>query len=222
MKLSNTISAGDVIAVGDIHGRLDLLLQFLDWVQGSNAHVVFLGDMIDRGPDDLMVLELIKALKDNPSDMGLAKVDVIRGNHEQMMLDASNSADDMLLWFQNGGNRAQSKDIFAHRSWIKDLPFFKTIGDTLFVHAGIWPNVPMNEQNEDDLIWIRLPFLNNTGDLSKVFPDGSIKRVVHGHSPINPGKPDIGVNRIGIDSGAYFTGVLTAFNATENTFKQFS
>lgn len=222
MKLSNTISPGDVVAVGDIHGHLELLIQFLNWVQGSGAHVVFLGDLIDRGPNDVEVLELVKSLIDNPSDFGLAQVDVIRGNHEQMMLDAQYSTADLMLWVQNGGDVSRHDEIFAHRNWVENLPFYKVIGDTLFVHAGIRPNVPMSKQDEDDLIWIRLPFLNNTGNLAKVFPDGSVKRVVHGHSPINPGNPDIGENRIGIDSGAYFSGVLTAFNATESTFKQFS
>lgn len=222
MKLSDTISPGDVIAVGDIHGHLGLLTQFLDWVEGSGAHVVFLGDLIDRGPNDVEVLELVKSLIDSPSDFGLKQVDVLRGNHEQMMLDSQNSNEDLLLWIQNGANMSQHDKIELHREWVEKLPFYKVIGDTLFVHAGIRPNVPMEQQDEDDLIWIRLPFLNDTGDLSKVFPDGSVKRVVHGHSPINPGNPDIGEDRIGIDSGAYFSGVLTAFNATESTFMQFT
>lgn len=222
MKFSNTITPGDVIAVGDIHGRFDLLTQFVDWVKGTGAHVVFLGDLIDRGPDDVKVLELVKNLKDNPGEFGLSHVDVLRGNHEQLMLDATKGrGGDISLWIHNGGNFAQREQIFAHKGWVEKLPFFKVLGDTLFVHAGIRPGVKIEHQDEEDLLWIRQPFLDNPGDLSKVFPKGNVTTVVHGHTIVNPGKPDIGKNRIGIDSGAFFTGILTSFNSSQSSFKQF-
>jgi len=222
MKFSNTINPGDVIAMGDIHGRFDLLTQFVGWVRGTGAHVVFLGDLIDRGPDDVKVLELVKNLKDNPGEFGLLHVDVLRGNHEQLMLDASKGLiSDVRLWIKNGGNFTQREQIFAHKGWVEKLPFFKVLGDTLFVHAGIRPGVKMEHQDGEDLLWIRQPFLDNPPDLSKIFPQGGVTKVVHGHSPLTPGKPNIKGNRIGIDSGAYFTGILTTYNSSKNWFKQF-
>jgi serine/threonine protein phosphatase 1 len=222
MLFSNLISPGDTIACGDIHANYDLFSQFLDWVKGSGANVILLGDMIDRGPQDLEVLDTVKTLLANPGSHGLASFRVIRGNHEQMLLDASTGhTADQLLWYQNGGNIELQDKVFAHCDWIAKLPLYIIVKDTLFVHAGIVPGVPMPKQDPNELVWIRHPFLNSDLQLDRVFPGGTIKRVVHGHSPFTAPLPDVCGQRIGIDTGAYFSGVLTAFNATRSRFWAF-
>lgn len=222
MLFSNLIRPGDTVALGDVHGNYDLLSQFLDHVKGSGSTVIFLGDLVDRGPDDLKVLDTVKQLLDDPFAFGLLTVHVIRGNHEQMLIDAATRRlGDYSLWVQNGGNTAQQDQLFEHVSWLSKLPLYRVLDDTLFVHAGIMPGVPMAKQRDDDLIWIRQPFLDSDLQLNKVFPDGSVKRVIHGHSPYTAPMPDIYRQRICLDTGAYFSGVLTCFNATTNRFWSF-
>jgi serine/threonine protein phosphatase 1 len=220
MLFSNVIKPGNVVAVGDIHGRADLLSEFVDWVADSGAHIVFLGDLIDRGPADFEVLEIVQLLREHPQEFGLASVTVLRGNHEQMMLDAA--AGRPLVWIQNGGNFADRERIFRHVSWVKDLPLYQVMEGTLFVHAGIDPDYSMADQDPDDLIWIREPFLHPGLSLSTAFPLGNVKQVVHGHTPWpfdeyrQAGFP----TRVNIDSMAFDSGVLTAFNVTTQRFWQ--
>ena len=116
-----TINPFDWVALGDVHGRDDLFIQFLDWVQGSRANVVLLGDLVDRGPGDLTVLELAHAIHKDPADFGLSSFNVIRGNHEQMLIDAATDVD-FPLWVQNGGNVQQADALFAFAPWLQSLP----------------------------------------------------------------------------------------------------
>jgi serine/threonine protein phosphatase 1 len=212
--------------VGDIHGRLDLLEQLLGLIQRDRAErparktlLVFLGDLIDRGPNSAQVIERLRTF----SEKGVRAVFLL-GNHEEVLLrilDGDAALITKWRWF--GGSEclssygvepaqlAKLSDEEAleavrnaipaeHRSFLDSFVDTCRFGDYLFVHAGIRPGVSIEEQLQSDLRWIREPFLFDDTD------HGCI--VVHGHT-INDEvqeKP----NRIGIDTGAYRTGVLTA------------
>jgi serine/threonine protein phosphatase 1 len=224
---SDKVNPGDVIAVGDIHGRFDLFSRFLDFARGSQATVILLGDIIDRGPDDVKMLEKVKELLDEPEKEGLANFFCLMGNHEAMMVDAYEGPSMSLLqWIQNGGNVEDIQEIYSHVGWVQNLPIFMTLGDTLFVHGGIFPGQDPMETidagRSDSLFWMREPFLTMGPQFEKWSPH--LKRVVHGHTPFfeNDLLGQVNVSRkgdrIGIDSGAYFTGILTSYNSTQNTF----
>jgi serine/threonine protein phosphatase 1 len=223
------INPGDVIAVGDIHGRFDLFSAFLDHVRGSQATVILLGDIIDRGKDDVKMLEKVKELLDEPEKEGLANFFCLMGNHEAMMVDAhSGPSSALMMWIQNGGNLEDIQEIYSHVGWVQNLPIYMTLGDTLFIHAGIFPGQDpikaVEAGRSDKLLWIREPFLTMGPQFEKWNP--SLKRVVHGHTPFfeNDLLGQVNVSRsgdrVGIDSGAYFTGILTSYNSTQNTFTQ--
>ena len=140
---NDTINPGDVIAVGDIHGRFDLLEKFLVTVKDSGATVIFLGDLIDRGPDDLNVLKTVSTLTQDPDSWGLQSVYALRGNHEQMFLNAAKvggwRGSNLSLWLQNGGNSDSMSSMREYVNWLLDLPLYMTVGDTMFAHAGVYP-----------------------------------------------------------------------------------
>jgi len=214
-----------VYAVGDIHGRLDLLRALHEQIVADAAELpdtaktlVYLGDYVDRGPRSCEVVEL---LIEEP----LAGFDLVhlKGNHEDMMLeflDAPTNAG----WLLNGGDAtlvsygvdfpslvllpsdlakisAELNEALppSHRAFLDDLSLCHEEGDYLFVHAGVRPGVQIDEQEPFDFMWIRLPFLKATEDFGK--------RIVHGHTI--GAVPDVRANRIGIDTGAYHTGCLT-------------
>jgi len=226
----NTVKAGDVVAVGDIHGRFDLYELFLDHVKGSGATVILLGDMIDRARtpgDDMRVLNKTRDLLLDPESWGLQSFYVLRGNHEKMFMDAVDGYG-VGLWAQNGGDYQNLDNLAYHEDWISQLPIYMTVGETMFVHAGIYPGhnpaEAIADGEADELVWMREPFLTCGPQLKKW--TNKIKRVVHGHTPYfeNDLMGQVNVSqkgdRIGIDSGAYFTNVLTSYNATRNTFTQ--
>jgi serine/threonine protein phosphatase 1 len=217
--------AGDVIAVGDIHGRYDLLSLFLDDVKDTGVSVILLGDLIDRGPDDLGVLHRVSSLVQDPESWGLQAAYALRGNHEQMFLDAC-EGHDLGLWANNGGKWKDLDSMSLHQDWVKALPIYMVVNDTMFIHAGVFPGKDPAETIEagrtESLVWVREPFMTVGPQLEK-WTD-KIKRVVHGHTPFfeNDQLGMVNVSRkwdrIGIDTGAYFTGILTSYNATKNTF----
>jgi serine/threonine protein phosphatase 1 len=221
-----TIEAGDVIAVGDIHGRSDLLSVFLDSVRDTQATVILLGDLIDRGPDDAGVLDRVKQLLDDPESWGLQSAHCLIGNHERMMLDASEGRmGDLRLWAQNGGNLSRS--VMEHAPWVADLPLYMVVGDTLFVHAGIHPGKDPEPYTKtrtlrEQLLWMREPFLSK----GPMFPlwNPRLRRCVHGHTPYLDEERFGTVNvsatgdRVGIDTAAVYSGILTSYNVTRNTF----
>lgn len=214
-----------VYAIGDIHGRLDLLEGMIARIDadrgGARPTVVLLGDYIDRGPDSAQVIDRLLALP------GWADWVLLRGNHEQAMLEALSDlpqADRLMRqWLNFGGvETLQSYGVpstllyandlaairadinarlpAAHGAFLDGLRMAHRMGDYLFVHAGIRPGIPMAQQDPQDLLWIREEFLDNRLDHGAV--------VVHGHS-ISPEVVER-PNRIGIDTGAYKTGRLTA------------
>jgi serine/threonine protein phosphatase 1 len=213
-----------IYAVADIHGRADLLNALLERIDShlrafpiARPIQVFLGDYIDRGPQSREVLGLLIERR--------RRCDMIclRGNHETLALrflgDPSGLSDwsrvggcDTLLSYgvslaKGGGQCAQRKAATAfrhalpdgHRQFLQDLPLSFTSGDFFFVHAGVRPGIPLEQQDERDLLWIRQDFLMHQGDFGKV--------VIHGHTPTL--EPDVRPNRINIDTGAYATGRLT-------------
>ncbi|MBB5053861.1 serine/threonine protein phosphatase 1 [Afipia massiliensis] len=214
-----------VYAVGDVHGRSDLLAETIarideDVRRRPVEHVieVYLGDYIDRGPDSSGVLDLLAVR------LVRRHAICLRGNHEAILERfLRQDADALYHWSKLGGlqtlasygivprSRSEMETPSAiRRSLIELFPrehelFLQCLrnsfvcGDFLFVHAGIKPGVPMNLQDPEDLHWIRDEFLNSEINHGKV--------IVHGHTPVD--HPDIRQNRINIDTGAWRTGVLT-------------
>lgn len=212
-----------VYAIGDIHGRYDLLCALERTIiadagsEVQDAVIVTLGDMIDRGPQSRDVLNhLMRPLA------GFRRI-ALMGNHEAMLLDFLKDPVLTSIWLHNGGvetlrsfelDVAWLMDIpFAERrqllkatfgepvvQFIQSLPVFASFPGTVLVHAGIRPGVRMSQQRRADLLWIREPFLNADRN------DGLL--VVHGHTP--SGLPQFGRGRLGIDTFAYKSGVLTA------------
>lgn len=212
-------------AVGDIHGRLDLLDDLLARIEADvraapvdGAAIVFLGDLIDRGPDSAGVIERLRTLGDFPKSLFLL------GNHEEILLRVLNAEPGMAYdWLGFGGDacvesygvsastlQAMDEDriarVLAEAMPPEHVAFLKGFGDTfrfgdyLLVHAGIRPGVAIEDQQPEDLRWIRRPFLTDNHDHGVM--------VIHGHT-ISDGV-DRRANRLGIDTGAYRTGVLTA------------
>lgn len=247
------IQTGDVIAVGDIHGTWTLFKKLLDWVQGSGATLVLLGDLIDRGGEDLKVLNAVKKLLDDPQSLGLESTHVLMGNHEKMFLDSFGDWGEGLrllgsaaVWFGNGGSREHCEEMARdHYDWVRNLPVLLTIGDTLFVHGGIYPGSdPRDELQQyraaETFLWMRQPFLREGPKFESW--SSPFKRVVHGHTPtfFETGSfetiPVVKEDRVNIDTGAFIHsekeklngktsaihGRLTAFNVTQNTFQQFA
>lgn len=215
-------------AVGDIHGRLDLLNDLLSRIAddlrtrpvvAGAATIVFLGDLIDRGPDSAGVIERISTLHDVP-----ARPLLLLGNHEEILLRVLDGEIGLAYdWLGFGGDacvesyglsaaamKAMSEARIAemlraamphaHVAFLKEGGDTIRFGDYLLVHAGIRPGVAIEDQQPHDLRWIRQPFLSDAHD------HGCL--VIHGHT-ITDGV-DRRANRIGIDTGAYRTGILTA------------
>jgi serine/threonine protein phosphatase 1 len=226
--MSPPIKPGDVIAVGDLHARYDLLEKFIDRVRGTLAIVIFLGDIIDRGGEDLAVVNKIRHMTESPDDYGLSNVFCIMGNHEAMFVDAfQGSGADFTLWLQNGGNFEQYAELGEHLEWFGELPVYITIGETLFVHAGIYPGKDpletINAGKTDNLLWMREPFLSMGPKFEDWNPE--LKQVVFGHTPkfgAGEGKPYTIPQGICIDTGAFWTGILTAYNVTQDVFHEFT
>jgi serine/threonine protein phosphatase 1 len=220
------IKPGDILAVGDVHAKYDLLEKFVSRVRGTLAVVVFLGDILDRGGQDIQVVNRIRHMTESPEDYGLDLVMCLTGNHERMFVDAvQGPSENLYLWLQNGGNFEQFGELQEHTSWFDELPIYVTIGDTLFVHAGIIPSKDPFESVErgdvNRLLWIREPFLSIGPQFEKWNP--SLKKVLFGHTPSEDSKPyTIPGGGICIDTGAFFSNVLTAYNDTQNTFYQFT
>lgn len=221
-----------VYAIGDIHGRADLLEKLLeqicDRIEQSDklAEIVFLGDYVDRGDDSKDVLDLClkykQHLTENPR---IADVVFLRGNHEEAMLRFLEQPVEAANWLSFGGlatigsyhvpgpaNPVSMDDFItlaeglrevlpnAHREFLEELQSTHIAGDYFFVHAAVEPDLKLEDQPTESFYWGTASFLNK--------PWVEAYKVVHGHT-ITPA-PDIKNFRIGIDTGAYYTGVLTA------------
>ncbi len=219
-----------IYAIGDIHGRLDLMESLLDLIAAdvektAEIHpvIVFLGDYIDRGPKARGVVERLIEGPPHTGPLAGAEWVALRGNHEDYLLRFLDNARVGPSWLCNGGMETvrsytgpltpetetdmaalQLALIWAlppaHLRFLSRLNVAHREGDYLFVHAGLRPGVALADQDPHDLMWIRHAFLAATE------PFGAM--VVHGHSISET--PTIRANRIGIDTGAYCNGRLTA------------
>ncbi|ADM09609.1 hypothetical protein PB2503_07769 [Parvularcula bermudensis HTCC2503] len=215
-------SAKILVAIGDIHGRLDLLDRLLpkisEHLDGRAARLVFLGDYIDRGPDSAGVLDRLIGVRESFSDCVFLK-----GNHEEALLDFLAAPEEMASWLGWGGDATllsygldtdefedikALRDAFAaalpddHFRFLLDLELFHRAAPYQFVHAGLNPDLPFDRQIERDLLWIRDRFFNAN---PKSFGDWVI---VHGHTPVDA--PDNLSWRINVDTGAVWSSQLTA------------
>ena len=216
-------------AIGDVHGRLDLLRALLKKIETDAAlepdktiHLTFLGDYVDRGQESRGVIDLLTTLKQD----GGKQVTAIKGNHEEALLSFLEDPSSGAAWSEHGGGEtlrsygveppkdaadeegwSAARDALAaslplaHLAFLHDLRLFSTAGDYVFVHAGVRPGVPLEDQDEHDLLWIRRSFMQGPRALDQ-------QVVVHGHTPAT--EPALGPGRVGVDTGAYATGVLTA------------
>ena len=224
ITFDDKIGAGDVIAVGDIHARYDLFELFLDHVRHTEAIVILLGDIIDRGGQDLQVLEKVRELLNAPEKEGLSNFFCLMGNHEGMFVDAlTGTGSDYRLWMQNGGNFEQYDEMREHLEWIAELPVYMTVNDTMFIHAGCYPGKDPYETVDrgrvDNILWMREPFLTYGPEFEKWNP--GLNKMVFGHTPQGEMPYEI-PQGLCIDTGAFCTGVLTSYNVTRDTIAQFS
>ena len=197
-------------AIGDIHGCLDklrsLLLRCEMHADGRPAAFVFVGDYIDRGPQSSGVIDCLIDLKARHGE----RVVTLMGNHEAMALAAIDGSGPARLWLAQGGlatlesyGVAEPRELpRAHVDWLRALPLSYDDGRRFFVHAGVNPGMPLEAQDDFDLLWIREPFLSHRGDYGRL--------IVHGHTPLADGVPDLRGNRLNLDTGAVFGGPLTA------------
>jgi serine/threonine protein phosphatase 1 len=220
-----------IYAIGDVHGRADLLEQVFSQI---DAHIaaypvdhplqVLVGDYIDRGPYSREVLDRLIERS------GSSRMVLLKGNHETFIPDFLRDPSMFGSWSQMGGLEtlmsygvipslnadAKTQKEFAialqaalpksHRAFLAGLKSSFSCGGFFFVHAGVKPGVPFDEQREADLLWIRDEFLFHEEKFGKV--------VVHGHTPVRT--VDMRPNRINIDTGAYATGKLSCIIIERN------
>ena len=196
----------ETLVLSDIHGQYHLLIDQLEQHYHQGYELVVLGDMFDRAIEngDSRVLNLLRGISASPGSYGFSKVTILRGNHEDMLINAIEKGPDSeayFLWVCNGGDAAFYKEATAHLDWLKSLPYYYIKGDVLFVHAGVMPNVPLEDQRYSDLMWIREEFLNCEEHGLPYF-------IVHGHTPVDT--VDIKDDRMNIDTGSFFSGNLSA------------
>ena len=210
-----------IYAMGDIHGRVDLLQQLHEHIKEHHnlmyakwdAHIVYVGDYIDGGANSVEVIDCLM------QGMTGWQTTCLLGNHEAMLLDCleTDDRDTWHTWLSNGGEdtcaslgismlfggydpRVLQDALGQERiAWIRSLPLHEIIEPYLFVHAGIVPEIPIDEQKREDLLWIRSRFLDSEIDHGHV--------VVHGHTPGD--EPVVKFNRICVDTGAISNGQLT-------------
>jgi serine/threonine protein phosphatase 1 len=232
VEVAQSLPAGpaglDLYAIGDVHGRDDLLGPLLEAIAADatgrgatgRAALVTLGDYVDRGPGSAAVIERLSRFHREAFTFV-----PLMGNHEHLMLQFLADEGEAGPWLANGGGATLAsygvaldagwperarygtlRDALArslpphHRRFLATLATSHAAGDYLFVHAGIRPGVAMDDQDPQDLIWIRGAFLNATAWHGAM--------VVHGHSITRAA--DVRANRVGIDTGAFYSGRLTA------------
>ena len=210
--------------IGDVHGRLDLFEELIDAIERDDlaappaiTTIILLGDLVDRGPDSAGVIDRARRWQ------AARSVRILAGNHEEMFLESFSNLNMLRHFLKHGGRETvlsygvdqreynncsleELQDIMhryvpeTDRTFLQSFEEYLTLGDYAFVHAGIHPEVPMEAQTRQDLLWIRDPFLGYAGQHSHI--------VVHGHTIVE--KVEERANRIGIDTGAYRYGRLTA------------
>lgn len=227
------IAGGErIYAIGDIHGRLDLFSDLMRRIRrdaenrrAMKTRVVLIGDIIDRGPDSAELMRRLHQFSGRRNDLV-----ILRGNHEDVMLEALKGDLTALdSWRRFGGDatlrswgleeivvsgplgrlRDAARSVIPRAivKWLSLLPLSFRSGNVFFVHAGIRPGFDLDEQQDEDLMWIGREFLESQDDHPAV--------IVHGHSIVSEG-PEFHGNRIAIDTGAYRSGQLTAVGFEED------
>ncbi len=196
-------------AIGDIHGSFTKLVNLLRHVtrhcDGHDFRIVFLGDYIDRGRRSREAVNLLMETQTSLPE----QVVCLKGNHEDMVVDAANGRDEP-MWLDNGGDTTlrsygvrRAADIPVEQlAWFEKLPLAISDEKRLFVHAGIMPGIPLKQQRKEVMLWIREPFLSDESDHGQY--------IVHGHTPCQMLAPDLRSNRLNIDTYACGGGPLTA------------
>lgn len=213
-----------VYAIGDIHGRYDLLCQMIAQIEADEASrppadttVILLGDLVDRGPDSASVIATAREWAKR------RRVRILAGNHEEMFLGSFERDDTLRHFLRHGGRETLlsypiEPDVYSRATLEElraimheavpadDIEFMRgmedriQIGDYVFVHAGVRPGVPLEDQKVSDLRWIRGEFIEG--------PESRDFAVVHGHTILE--SPHVSPLRISLDTGAYASGLLTA------------
>lgn len=213
-----------LFAIGDVHGRLDLLQRMHDRIAAeiearkpADWRLIHLGDYIDRGPDSKGVISRLAAMQAHDP-----RVIALAGNHDVCFVDFLQDPEQSGMFKNYGGidtarsygvdfppddigfreNHARLVEAMPreHVEFLLSLRYSVAFGDFFFCHAGIRPGVPLDDQSLDDLIWIRNDFLGSRMPHPKV--------VVHGHTPVPV--PELFANRVNLDTGAFKTGILSA------------
>lgn len=209
-----------IFAIGDIHGcydKLAAMMKILPWDRDNGDLLLFIGDYIDRGPRSRDVLDLLVDLKSKGGEFAFLK-----GNHEKMLLDYYIQQKDQMLYVANGGAEtiasyvegAIGRKAFVlpeeHLEFLLSLKSYHETDDYVFVHAGLRDGIPIEEQFEEDLLWIREEFIYSTYDWNK--------RVIFGHTALET--PFVTPGKIGIDTGAVYGNKLTAVELPRMKFYQ--
>jgi serine/threonine protein phosphatase 1 len=225
-RLSHSASTPEgmrIYAIGDVHGRDDLLVELSELIGRDCATArgevltLLLGDYVDRGPNSAAVVERLAAGR------FATPFQALRGNHETILLRFLADPSVLEFWRSYGGLETlhsygvdvsaamrgegyeAARDAFsdalpdAHRAFFEATELSATFGDYFFCHAGVRPGTPLADQSEEDLLWIRDGFLSHERSFGKI--------VVHGHTPV--ASPEVRANRINIDTGAFATSTLT-------------
>lgn len=217
------MAADFLIAIGDVHGEYDMLIELMARIEASkyapSYHLIFLGDYIDRGPKSSDVVSFLSELKDEPG------VTAIQGNHEDWMVDAvlNGNRDARDSWLHFGGIQTRAsygvpmptaltapftKEERRAAGWMKSLPLFYQTENHVFVHAGVRPGCPMAGQSRSTMQWVRP---DDFSDYNQDDPMGPCKHLVFGHTPSKDRQPWLGKNWTGIDTGGCFSrGALSA------------
>jgi len=236
-RATAALTEGELVyAIGDIHGCYALMKDALARVaadcearaRGRRPILIFLGDYVDRGPDSAKVLDALAWLK-RRSDL---EIHFLKGNHEQALLGFIDAPQRGGPWIGFGGaetlasygvaapGEADGAEAYlrardellermpaSHLRLLQQLELMVLVGDYAFVHAGVRPGQPLEGQSETDLLWIRRGFVDQPGPFGKV--------IVHGHTWLSE-RPQLTEHRIGLDTGAYATGVLTAMRLEDH------
>ncbi len=209
----------NLYAIGDLHGSLESLERLMEKINPdlTRDRLVFIGDYIDRGPQPKGVVNYIIRLKNQAPPGGIV---CLKGNHEAMFLDFLLGAEAGLFLFNGGLSTLQ--DYWGedwsnleslvlppdHAQFYQDLQLYYETPDYIFVHGGLKPGVPLADQEEEDLLWIRGEFITSPEDFGR--------RIIFGHTPFK--QPLLMPNKIGIDTGAVYGNFLTAVKLPEEEF----
>jgi serine/threonine protein phosphatase 1 len=201
--------AARLLVTSDSHGCYDQFCILLDRAKLTKEDtLIILGDFIDRGPKSKdLVQHLIDLQKEFPNTV------VLKGNHEQMLLDCYDIPNNYQLYLCNGGGATFKSygDVLIqeHIEWIRNLPVSYETETHFFAHAGVNPKYSLASQFENDLLWIRDQFLYSEKDFGKI--------VVHGHTP-QLGEPEVKHNRINIDTAGVYGNKFTLYDLTNDIF----